>query len=405
MLAVISGAFGALALAWSAAPVHSWTAVAFLALLACATENFSLQLPLLGSVSLSFGVAYAAVLYAGPVGAAIVVMASSWNLQDLRSRRSWLEVGYNAAQLVVSALISGFVFLNAGGAPLGRLGQTGHLSLLSCAVAAVAFYLINVSLVCAYFALAKNLSVRRVLEQQRFGSDIPSMFVLALLGLVLAETLDTAGPIAVLLVAAPFVVARQTIRAYEELKAAYVDTVRCLVSTIEAKDEYTRGHSDRVAHYAALACEELQLSAPVVERVEFAALLHDVGKIDIDSDTLRKNGPLTSAEYAEIKKHPASGARILSGIELLSDIVPIVRAHHERIDGAGYPDGLSGIEIPFESRILAVADCYDAMTSDRPYRHALSERAATAELMVSAGSQLDERVVRAFLARLAATER
>jgi len=371
--------------------------VVLLGALDFATENFSLELPILGSVSLSFGVAFAAILYSGPVGAAFVVVMGSWNIKDLRESKPLVAMVFNAAQLALSAILAGAAFVLIGGVPLGAEEYVAVPGLLPSLAAAITFFAINVVLVSLYISLDRNMPILDVLRQQRFLSYTTSMVVLALLGLVLAESLDVAGAIAIVLVVAPFVVARQTLRAYEQLKAAYTDTVRCLVSTIEAKDKYTRGHSERVARYSRSICEALGLSGHVMEQVEIAALLHDVGKIDVSISTLQKDGPLTTAEYEEIKRHPASGANILQGIDLLSEIVPIVRAHHERVDGTGYPDGLKSDEIPFAARILAVADCFDAMTSDRPYRRALSDSRARAELDASIGTQLDGLMVKAFL--------
>lgn len=389
-----------LAFALSRYPVISWPAVLLLGMLAWGTENFSVELPVLGSVSLSFGIAYAAVLYAGPVGAAVVALLASWNIQDLNEHKPLIAMMYNATQLPLSALLAGIVFVACGGAPLGGPSAPMALVPIACVTAALTFYAMNVLLVGSYVSSSRGLSFGNVIRQQRFLSDGTSMFILALLGLVLAEALDVAGPVAVVLVAAPFIVARQTIRAYEELKSAYVETVRCLVSTIEAKDRYTRGHSERVAKYAALISESLHLNRQTAERIEFAALLHDVGKIAVDNSILQKEGPLTQTQYEEIKQHPLTGARILGEIELLSDIVPIIRAHHEHVDGTGYPDGLRYSEIPMESRILAVADCYDAMTSDRPYRSALPVSVAAAELDRSAGAQLDRPAVAALIKQL-----
>lgn len=399
-LAVSCAAVALFLLLWTHYLPHAWSGIALLTVLGFVTENFALELPLLGSVSLSFGIEYAAILYAGPVGAAIVAGAGLWSVQDLRDHKPWYAMAFNAAQLALSAMLAGVVFLSIGGSLVVGAPKSGIPGVVPCAAAAVTFFALNVSLVTLYIAVDRHVSITSVLRQQRFLSYAMSMFVLALLGLVLAEALDIAGPIAVLLVAAPFIVARQTIRAYEELKDAYVETVRCLVSTIEAKDKYTKGHSERVAKYASLICEGLHLNHQIAERVEFAALLHDVGKIAVDSAILQKQGSLTHSQYEEIKRHPLNGAQIIGSIELLSDIVPIIRAHHERIDGTGYPDGLEGSEIPLESRILAVADCYDAMTSNRPYRNALSVSAATAELQKSAGAQLDRPVVAAFLEQI-----
>jgi putative nucleotidyltransferase with HDIG domain len=183
--------------------------------------------------------------------------------------------------------------------------------------------------------------------------------------------------------------ARRTFRVYAELTEAYTSTVRSLVAAIEAKDPYTRGHSERVAIYARRLAEYLAMPRSDVDLIERAALLHDVGKIGIDVATLTSPNALAPEEVRAIREHPGLGSQLVGDVEFLSDIVPIVRHHHERLDGAGYPDGLAGEAIPRLARVLAVADSYDAMTSDRAYRPGLAQDAALAEVHRVAGTQLD----------------
>jgi len=172
--------------------------------------------------------------------------------------------------------------------------------------------------------------------------------------------------------------------------------IRAMVSAIEAKDQYTRGHSDRVALYGQVLARELGLLDSYVEKIYLSGLLHDVGKIGVSDATLRKPGKLTDEEFEEIKKHPDEGWAILQDIEQLRDILPGVLYHHERIDGCGYPDGLHGHNIPLDGRLLAVADAWDAMTSDRPYRKGMPDEKAEAILRKGAGTQWDAQIVDAF---------
>ncbi|MBA3314072.1 MAG: HD-GYP domain-containing protein [Planctomycetota bacterium] len=147
-----------------------------------------------------------------------------------------------------------------------------------------------------------------------------------------------------------------------------VGFVRSFVSTLDAKDPYTRGHSERVALIARRIGEQMRLPDEYIEAIYLSGLLHDVGKIGVDDQILRKNGPLTDEEFAQVKKHPVIGYNILSSLKNLRHVLPGVRNHHESFDGTGYPDGLAGDDIPLLARVLAVADAYDAMSSDRPYR-------------------------------------
>jgi len=190
----------------------------------------------------------------------------------------------------------------------------------------------------------------------------------------------------------------------KELRTAYIQTIRALAEAIDAKDAYTRGHSERVAVYASRIAREMSLDRQLIERVYFAGLLHDVGKIGIPDAIITKPARLDPAEYEEIKKHPEIGAKILEPVEFLSAIVPCVRHHHEWFDGSdrGYPDRLVADAIPLPSRVILVADTVEAMTSDRPYRKALDTEAVIRELHKFSGSQFDPVVVKAFLRLLEA---
>ncbi|MHA7836628.1 MAG: HD domain-containing phosphohydrolase [bacterium] len=185
----------------------------------------------------------------------------------------------------------------------------------------------------------------------------------------------------------------------QELRTAYIQTIRALAEAIDAKDAYTRGHSERVAVYASRLGRQMGLRKELIERIYFAGLLHDVGKIGIPDAIITKPDRLTPEEYEEIKKHPEIGAKILEPVEFLHSIVPCVRHHHEWYDGcnAGYPDQLAGDQIPLPSRVIVVADTVEAMTSDRPYRKALSIDVVVEELRKYSGTQFDPVVVEAFL--------
>jgi putative nucleotidyltransferase with HDIG domain len=184
---------------------------------------------------------------------------------------------------------------------------------------------------------------------------------------------------------------------YETLYNSLVDTLQCLVTTLEAKDFYTQRHSERVTRVAIRVAEEMDCHQDEVESIRFAGLLHDIGKIGIHDVILQKPEELTEAEFDLVKTHPIVGENIIRPLGLLPMETAIVRNHHERWDGEGYPDGLSKKDIPLLARILAVADAYDAMTSDRPYRAAKAPEEAVGELKRCAGSQFDRLVVDAFL--------
>ncbi|NTV91203.1 MAG: HD-GYP domain-containing protein, partial [Clostridiales bacterium] len=184
---------------------------------------------------------------------------------------------------------------------------------------------------------------------------------------------------------------------HDMLKVRYMDTIEALRQAVDAKDIYTRGHSDRVAYYSTRVGSEIGLSAQEQEILRISGLFHDVGKIGTTDDILLKTERLDSEEMLEIRKHPLKGARILSAVSMFSEVVPIVKCHHERVDGNGYPEGLKKDEIPFMARIISVADAFDAMMSDRLYRPKMALEEAVLQLKKGAGTQFDENIVNMFV--------
>ena len=176
-----------------------------------------------------------------------------------------------------------------------------------------------------------------------------------------------------------------------------MDTIETLRLTVDAKDFYTRGHSDRVSYYATKIGEEMGLSNEEIELLKIGGVFHDIGKIGTNDDILLKNSRLDDNEYAEIKKHPIKGANILSAMSMFKEAVPLVKYHHERYDGRGYPEGLAGEEIPLLARIISVADAFDAMTSDRIYRTKMELERAIDQLVQGKNTQFDAKIVDIFL--------
>ncbi|RJQ32975.1 MAG: HD-GYP domain-containing protein [Actinobacteria bacterium] len=182
-----------------------------------------------------------------------------------------------------------------------------------------------------------------------------------------------------------------------DLEESYLDTMKGLSAAVDAKDKYTSGHTLRVAYYSKKIGKALGMSDHIATNLEKAALFHDLGKIGISESILNKPGKLTVEEYEEIKKHSRIGEQIIGSIHFLGAILDVVRHHHEHYDGSGYPDGLVGKEIPIESRIIGVADAFDAMTTDRPHRQAMPVRKAISELKRNRYSQFDPVVVDVFV--------
>lgn len=186
-------------------------------------------------------------------------------------------------------------------------------------------------------------------------------------------------------------------RTYDELRKTYLDTIEALRLTVDAKDEYTRGHSDRVAYFACKAGKALDLTDSELEVLRIGGIFHDIGKISTSDEILKKTDMLSGQEYEIIKQHPLKGAHILSAVSMFEDSVPLIKCHHEWVDGSGYPFGLKGEDIPFLGRILSVADAFDAMTSTRHYRLKLNLDNAKDQLVKGSGTQFDKQVVDTFI--------
>lgn len=183
----------------------------------------------------------------------------------------------------------------------------------------------------------------------------------------------------------------------ENLEKAYLESIQTLRYTVEAKDRYTRGHSDRVSEFSVLIGKHMGLSEKDLKTLKIGGLFHDIGKIGIPDSILLKEGKLDDNEYSEIKNHPSIGKHILSNASIFADIIPIVYHHHEKYNGTGYPEQLAGEQIPFLARITAVADTFDAMTSKRSYRNAIPIEYVRAEIEKCSGTQFDPEIAKVFL--------
>lgn len=365
------------------------------------SENFQFSIEPY-SVSLAYPLWIASALLCGPTVSCIVAASSAVNYRDLREGKAPSVVLFNLAQLVLTCGLAAGAYVWLGGRVL--LVSSVESTPLSTAdfpqvvvpllVLAVISVFGNMLLAAVGMAL---LTSRPFTETARTViSFVPTQFALAFLGFLVAEVLATSYW-ALPLFVAPLVVARQLYLRYAGLMTAYADTIRSLIGALEAKDPYTRGHSERVSAYAADLGTAMGLDARALERLEYAALLHDLGKLAVPGAVLTKPGRLEPEEMDRIREHPAHGAEMVKRIPHLRDLADTVAQHHERVDGGGYPLGLRGADMQLAARVLAVADCFDAMTTTRAYRRALDFDEALAELRGGSGSQFDAEVVRVFI--------
>jgi hypothetical protein len=325
---------------------------------------------------------------------------SSVTLADFRERMPGYVMLANFGLLSLVTMLGGWTYVSLGGR---LLGHSGVAPLGSSDFPQMLVPLLAAALACGLgndllAAAAMTLKHRRPLAEM-IGAlfwHMPSQMALAFVGYLIAQVLAI-NLLALPLFAAPFIVASQLYQRYARMQSAYADTIRSLIGALEAKDPYTRGHSERVSTYATQLGKAMGFDRKALERLEYAALLHDLGKLAVPRAVLTKPARLEPEEFDQIKEHPGRGADMVRGIPPLRDLEEAVRQHHERVDGTGYPTGAEGTSMSLASRVLAVADCYDAMTSTRAYRSALTREQAISELLAGAGTQFDPEVVKCFI--------
>jgi HD domain-containing protein len=342
----------------------------------------------------------AAVVLLGPLGAMAVGAAS---LLSVRRGAGFAQRVFSASVYGLSGYCAGRAYLALG----GSVGLPRHAAfpaiIVPFAVAAVVHAFLNHGLLLGMLMLVPPVEAGQ--PGRAAGRHIPLLFFsdlgYATLGLLIAALWGGGpGAFAAILVLVPLFVARWAMGQFAAQERAYAATMAALCQAVETKDLYTRGHSERVARGSAMIAQEVGMRGSRVEAIRYAGMLHDVGKLGVPTTVLQKSGPLTEEEFAAIQLHPMRGIEIVREIGFLDEALAGIMHHHERIDGLGYPMGLAGDEIPEFARVIAVADAFDAMTSNRSYRGARSIEDAVADLRKWSGTQFDPVLVEAFVAAL-----
>ncbi|MBS4008734.1 MAG: HD-GYP domain-containing protein [Clostridium sp.] len=357
-------------------------------------ENMDVNLPHnKGSVSVGFATGLAMILLFGPGPAAWGYFATTLSKRTWEHREALYKPLFNVAQLTLAAGSAGHVYQFFGGIP-GRLPLLRDFFPILMSI--LSFSFVNFVLVMGIFFLTQRKSFLNVWFIV-FRWVIPNYLAVAPLGILIAVIYASMGIPAVFLLMIPLMLARHTFILYMEMRNQYISTIKALTKAIDAKDHYTHGHSERVAEYAVAIATELKLSEDFQEKLEYLALMHDIGKISIPEVILNKPSRLSNSEFALIRTHPEVGAEIIKNIKLIGEYADIVRHHHERIDGSGYPYGITGENISLGARIMSVADAFDAMTSARIYSTPKSKQEAVAELERCCNTQFCQDVVKAFV--------
>jgi putative nucleotidyltransferase with HDIG domain len=299
---------------------------------------------------------------------------------------------FNCCGFTLPVLYGSYFYKLAGGTTYnGKLDN----NLLPIVVFSIGFYLVNTFIISIVYSITSKKGVIYSFIIN-FKLVLLNTFVMTPFGILLAYLFNSYSYGGVMLLLVPIILTRYTFSLYIQTKSQYVQTVDALMLAMEARDKYTEGHSKRVAEISASIAKELRYTQWKIEQLNMAALLHDVGKIGVDDHILNKPGKLTKEEFDTIKNHPHIGYNILKDIKSLESILPIVRHHHERYDGNGYPDAKRAEELSLDVFIIQLADSIDAMATDRPYRKALHPDEVTEEVKKHSGSQFHPKVVEAY---------
>jgi putative nucleotidyltransferase with HDIG domain len=386
--------------------------VPVLALLTWLSGSFAVRVPKVpATIYVSEAFFFTLVLLFGGAPAAVCMAIDGLLISFRRKNREPFRVIFNIAEPTISVLVASNVFYAVyGGPPLAfAKSPTVGAALLPVAAMAAVYFLCNSGLTAIAVASETGQPPYRVWREHFMWLSL-NYFGGASVALLLALNWKDVNALGALGVVVPLVViswftfkasmdrVQDANQHLTELNKLYLSTVETLAMAIDAKDQITHGHIRRVQCYAVGLAKTLGVNDPRdIRAIEAAALLHDMGKLAVPEHILNKPGKLTASEYDRIKLHASVGAQILSAIDFPYPVVPIVRHHHENWDGTGYPDGLSGANIPIGARIMAVVDCYDALTSDRPYRPALSDEEALSIIEARKGTMYDPVVTDAFV--------
>jgi putative nucleotidyltransferase with HDIG domain len=371
--------------------VGYWTA------LTLAAGALPVQLPRGSVVSVGAAPIIGAAILGGPLAGAAVGVIGSLDIRELRGRVPWYGTLFNHAELAISGVASGITFTAIadilGG---GGFSFFSPQAFVAAIVAGLVFLTVNWSLTVLAVSARTGSHVRTIWAQD-VGAVAISFVGLVPIAWLMAVTFllpNNIGWWATPLFVVPLFTTRLAYARYVETRELFEQTIEALSKAVDARDPYTRNHSSRVSHIAEAMCRVMRLPENEIERIKWAGLLHDIGKIGIRDNVLLKEGPLDKSERILMNQHPTIGAEIVAPASQLANEAPLIRAHHEWINGSGYPDGREALDIPVGARILTIADAYEAMTSSRPYRKTpLTHEQAVDQLERFSGIQFDPEIV------------
>jgi putative nucleotidyltransferase with HDIG domain len=371
--------------------IGGWPGIAFWTLAALVASAMPVKLPRGTVVSVASAPAMASMLLGGPVAAAIVSAVGTTDDREVRGQVPWYGTLYNHVSVVVSVCLAGMVYDT-----LLRTRSEPPLEFTFALAASAIFLALNWTLATLAVAVRTGVDIGTVWAQDAKGIAM-TVIGLAPLAWLMAQVFQLPNGVgwwATALFVVPLFTTRMSYARYVETRELFEQTIEALSKAVDARDPYTRNHSSRVSHIAEAMCRVMQLPENEIERIKWAGLLHDIGKIGIRDNVLLKEGPLDKAERILMNQHPTIGAEIVAPASQLAPEAPLIKAHHEWFNGSGYPDGAEALDIPRGARILTIADAYEAMTSSRPYRKTpLTHEQAVDQLERFAGIQFDPEIV------------
>ncbi|MGC4105762.1 MAG: HD domain-containing phosphohydrolase [Thermomicrobiales bacterium] len=372
-----------------------WLVAAALALLIVLVEHFDVKISIgskLFSLSIGATIAMAAAFHFQPSGAALIVLFAHLIDSGL-ARRQFIKSITNIGIYTVATWIASTIFWHAVPAYSSPLDSVPNI--LAGIAASLAFVVFSTSMLALIVGPVIGMPFFELWKQNLRATAIETIGLPAIGGMVAVLAQKNAA--AVLLVGFPLMAPQLAYRALNDARQSIRSTLEILVDTLEERDRATADHSRQVSAYAGRILEEMpEVPAQLTETIQWASRVHDLGKVGVRDAVLFKAGRLDPEEWEEMRSHAVVGADIIARLSQSDRIAMIIRHHHERWDGMGYPDGLSGESIPLGSRIIAVADTFEAMTANRPYRRALPAEIAYKEILANSGTQFDPAVVSAF---------
>lgn len=325
---------------------------------------------------------------------AVWVIVIATIIVEVLLKKPLKKVLFNSGQYGLNILVGGYLFYFLKQSPTTVIFN--YVDIPAILIASFAYFFSNLLIIAGVICLNFKIKfIQYIIEETK--TNFVYIYTMVPLSIAMAAIYDPRFPYFTLIMFPPILMSDQVLRKYFDIQQETHETLKLAADILDKRDNYTFAHSMRVAEYAKKIAIQMDLTEDKVFEIEMAGQVHDLGKIAIEDDILRKNGKLTEEEFAQIKRHPEVGYELLNKLKHYRKGAAFILYHHERLDGKGYPKGLSGKDIPLGAKILAVADSYDAMTSDRPYRKALLQATAVEELRSNSGTQFDHEVVNAFV--------